>query len=184
MTLKLKKALSLIFQDEPIIVPTDTVYGLVSRYDSKVAIEKIYDLKNRDRKKPLILLGYNWEALKKFVRVETLRATYLRRLTKQWPGPLTIVLPASKKIPKFLNKGFTTVGIRVPNNKFLLNLLKQCPDQVLISTSANLSGESDLHPQKALLKRVKLFIKAKKNEMSLKPSRIVEITKTGIKILR
>ena len=180
----IKKLLSLILQDEPIIVPTDTVYGLVCKYDSKEAIEKIYKLKKRDRKKPLILLGYNWIALKKFVTVETLHATSLRQLTKQWPGPLTIVLPMSKKVPSFLNKNFKTIGVRVPNNKFLLTLLKQCPGKVLASTSANISGKSDKKPQKELIKKVKLFITAKKGEMSLKPSRIVEIKKNKVKRLR
>ena len=178
------KPVNLIINKEPIIVPTDTVYGLVCRYDSKSAVQKIYKLKKRERKKPLILLGYDWKALKKFVTVETLRATSLRQLIRHWPGPLTIILPASKIVPKFLNKDFKTIGIRVPGNKFLLKLLKQCPDKVLASTSANVSGRSDRSPQKELVKKVKLFIKAKKGEMSLKPSKIVEIKDNEIKLLR
>ncbi len=185
-----KKAFNLILNNEPIIVPTDTVYGLVCRYDSKEAVKKIYKLKKRARKKPLILLGYSWQALKKFVCIETLHATSvphatpLRQLIKQWPGPLTIILPVSKAVPKFLNKDFKTIGVRVPNNKFLLKLLKQSPEQVLASTSANISGKSDRIPQKELIKKVKLFIKAKKSEMSLKPSKIIQITNKSIKVLR
>lgn len=184
MAAVLKKALSLILRNEPIIVPTDTVYGLVCRYDSKSAIEKIYKLKKRNRKKPLILLGYNWKVLKKFVCVETLRATSLQRFINKWPGPLTLILPASKHIPKFLNKGFKTTGIRVPNNKFLLKLLQHCSEKVLASTSANISGKNDKKPQKELIKKVRLFIKAKKGEMSYKSSRIVEIKESKTKILR
>ena len=178
----IKQALRLITNGEPIVVPTDTVYGLVCCYDSKSAVEKIYKLKKRSRRKPLILLGYNWQSLKKFVDlklvggVRALHATPLR-----WTGPLTLVLPVSKRVPKFLNKGFKTIGVRVPNNNFLLNLLKRCPLQVLASTSANISGETDVEP---ILKKVKLFIKARKGEMSNKPSRVVEITKRGIRILR
>ncbi len=180
----LKSSIEFILNGEPIIIPTDTVYGLVCRYDSKSAVKKIYKLKKRDRKKPLILLGYNWNALKKFAFVRAYCNKPLRRLIKQWPGPLTIILPASKKVPKFLNNGFKTIGIRVPNNKFLLNLLKQCPGQVLASTSANVSGKSARKPQKELLKKVKLFIKAKKDELSLKPSKIIEVRKDKIKTLR
>lgn len=175
-----KQCLNLILHNEPIIVPTDTVYGLVSRYDSKSAVEKIYKLKKRDRKKPLILLGYNWKALKRFVHVKA----HCKVPLQKWPGPFTIVLPASKKVPKVLNKGFKTIGVRVPNNKFLLRLLKQSPEQVLASTSANISGKSDRKPQKELLKKVKLFIKAKRGEMSLKPSKIIEITGNKVKTLR
>lgn len=177
----LEKALKLIINNEPVILPTDTVYGLVCRYDSKSAIEKIYKLKNRTRKKPLILLGYNWKALKRFVRA---RHGMPQQYLKQWPGPLTIVLPASKDVPKYLNKGFETIGIRVPNNKFLLRLLKQCPGQVLASTSANVSGKTDKKPQKELVKKVKLFVKAKRDEMSFKPSRIIKIKNDKIIFLR
>ena len=180
----IKKSIGLILQNEAIIVPTDTVYGLVCRYDSRSAVEKIYKLKKRDRKKPLILLGYNWQALKKFVTVETLCTTSLRQLIRQWPGPLTIILPASKQVPKFLNKGFKTIGIRVPGNKLLLNLLKHCPDKVLASTSANISGKSDRNPQKELVKKVKFFVKTQKGKMSLKPSKIIEIKHNKIKLLR
>ncbi len=185
MVSNLKQALNLILSGEPIIVPTDTVYGLVCRHDSKSAIEKIYKLKKRETGKPLILLGYNWKALQRFVCVRVKYSKALQKLIKtNWPGPLTIILPASNNIPKCLNEGFKTIGIRVPKNKFLLGLLKYCPEQVLASTSANLSGESDHYPQKALLKKAKFFIEAKKNEMSLKPSRILEFKKNTIKVLR
>ena len=167
--------------NELVIVPTDTVYGLVCRYDSKSAVEKIYKLKKRSRKKPLILLGYNWQVLKKFVDLAKIGVKAIHELPQQWPGPLTIVLPASKHVPKFLNKDFKTIGIRVPNNKFLLRLLKQCPGQVLASTSANISGKKDVKP---IAKKVKLFVKAKRGEMSNKPSRVIEVTKRGIKVLR
>ena len=173
-----KKTLSLILNNEPIIIPTDTVYGLVCRYDSKPAVEKIYKLKKRSRKKPLILLGYDWRALKKFVRA---RHSMPPQYIKRWPGALTLVLPASKHVPKYLNKGFKTIGIRVPNNKFLLKLLKQCPGKVLASTSANISGKKDV---KEIAKKVKLFVKAKKGEMSYKPSRIIKIAGNRIKSLR
>lgn len=173
------KPIDLILQNEPVIVPTDTVYGLVCRYDSKSAVSKIYKFKKRERKKPLILLGYNWKALRKFVSVKRIPQATLKTLKSKWPGPLTIIFPASKAVPSFLNKGYKTVGIRVPGNKFLLKLLNQCPEKVLASTSANISGKSDKKPQKELVKNVKLFIKAKKKEMSLKPSTILKVDKNG-----
>ena len=174
----IKKALELIKSNEQIIIPTDTVYGLVCHYDSKSTVEKIYKLKKRSRKKPLILLGYDWKALKRFVRVG---AGLIAPLRKQWPGPLTVVLPASKHVPGFLNKGFKTIGIRVPGNKRLRALLKQCPGKVLASTSANISGEKDVNK---IAKKVKLFLKAKKGEMSGKPSKIIEIKNGNVKKLR
>lgn len=184
MNNSLKLAIKLIKSNEPIIIPTDTVYGLVCKYNSNIAVKKIYKLKKRDRKKPLILLGYNWQALREFVKITASHVKAIHELPQQWPGPLTIILPASKKVPGFLNKGFKTIGVRVPNNEFLLTLLKQCPKKVLASTSANISGKSDLKPQRELIKKVKLFVKAKKDEMSLKPSRVIEIKNNSTRILR
>lgn len=181
MSSLMEKSLKLILNHEPIIVPTDTVYGLVCRYDSRYAVEKIYKLKKRSRRKPLILLGYNWKALKRFVITDKNRNSKLETLKLSWPGPLTIVLPASSRLPKFLNKGFKTIGIRVPSNKNLLNLLKRCPKKVLASTSANISGKKDV---KSIAKKVKLFVKAKRGEMSFKPSRIIEVSKLGCKVIR
>ena len=172
-----------ILSGELIIVPTDTVYGLVCRYDSRKAVDKIYKLKKRDRKKPLILLGYNWNALKRFVKLtrQQVRVIHELPLQKLWPGPLTLVLPASKHVPVYLNKRFKTIGIRVPKNRFLLSLLKHCPEKVLASTSANISGKKDV---KEIAQKVKLFVMAKKGEMSGKPSKIVEIIDSKTKILR
>lgn len=177
MKKKLHQALDLINNNKPIIIPTDTVYGLVCKYNSKKAVEKIYKLKKRPRKKPLILLGYNWKALKRF----SVGTRLIAPLRKQWPGPLTLVLPASKYVPKYLNKGYKTIGVRVPRNKRLHTLLKQCPGRVLASTSANISGKKSILP---IIKRVELFIKAKKGEMSYKPSRVIEIRKKDIRIFR
>ncbi len=179
-----EKALKLIKNSEPVIIPTDTVYGLLCRYDSKSAVEKIYRLKGRDRNKPLILLGYDWKYLKKFVVVKKSQIQKIKKYLSKWPGALTLILPAGKKVPDFLNKEYKTIGVRVPNNSFLLSILKNCPGKVLASTSANLSGKSPRFPQKALLKKIKLFIKAKKGEMSLKPSKIIEITEKRTKLLR
>lgn len=173
--------LKLILLGEPVIVPTDTVYGLVCRYDSKSAVNKIYKLKKRDREKPLILLGYNWQSLKKFVNLKQVNSVILKKYIKKWTGALTFVLPASKYVPKYLNKGYKTIGIRVPQNRFLLSLLKHCPERVLASTSANISGKKDV---KEIAQKVKLFVMAKKGEMSNKPSRIIEIKNGKTKILR
>ncbi len=180
-----KQALKLILNNELVIIPTDTVYGLMCRYDSKSAVEKIYKLKKRDRKKPLILLGYNWNALKKFVDLRKISIKTCRGMSQlmkeQWPGPLTLVLPASKKVPAYLNKGYKTIGIRVPNNKFLLSLLKSCPGKVLASTSANISGKTNVND---IAQGVKLFVRAKRGEMSLKPSTVTEIKKNKLTVLR
>src|SRR3989338_9852102 len=101
MASQFNKLIELILKGEPIIIPTDTVYGLVCRYDSKSAVEKIYKLKKRSRKKPLILLGYNWKALKKFIHVWNSSDRSILKLINQWPGELKFALTISKHRSKY-----------------------------------------------------------------------------------
>lgn len=124
------------------LVPTDTVYGLLCRITDKDAIERIYELKGRDKSKPLILFGKSKELLQQysdgwFNKVDALAHHY-------WPGPLTIILPREEKLPDYVNPGFDTVGMRVPSSKSVMDLLEQIPEGVLLSTSANISGEPEI----------------------------------------
>jgi len=121
-----------------IVVPTDTTYGVICRLDRLQAIDRIYELKGRDRSKPLIILGHSVASLLPFVEgdrknIEVLGGQF-------WPGALTIVARSSMKVPPEIMSGGTTVGLRVPDHKGLLRLLSLLPDGAVASTSANLSG--------------------------------------------
>ena len=112
-----------------LLVPTETVYGLVCRYDDKVAVEQIYTLKGREKAKPLALFADSVVNLKKF-------DIYLNRTAEKLaaafcPGALTVVVPAPTG---------ETVGFRIPDYPFILELLRQL-GYPLASTSANRSGE-------------------------------------------
>ena len=121
-----------------IVVPTDTTYGLVCRLDRLEAVERIYELKGRDRSKPLIILASNTESILPFIEgAEDIVAKLGERF---WPGALTIVARASAKVPPEILSGGTTVGVRVPAHKALRALLSLLPEGVVASTSANLSG--------------------------------------------
>ncbi len=122
-----------------IVVPTDTTYGVVCRLDRLEAVERIYELKGRDRSKPLIILANNTESILPFIEgAEDVVAKLGERF---WPGALTIVARASSKVPPEILSGGTTVGVRVPAHKALRALLSLLPEGVVASTSANLSGE-------------------------------------------
>ena len=111
-----------------ILVPTETVYGLVCRADDAAAIRRIYDLKDRDSSKPLGWFVADWRSLSGFgVRLEGLPAELAG---KYCPGPITIIAP---------KQDGGTVGFRIPDHPFVLELLRRvgCP---LAQTSANHSG--------------------------------------------
>ena len=121
-----------------IVVPTDTTYGVICRLDRLDGVERIYELKGRDRSKPLIILASNTESILPFIDGKKDLVSKLGE--KFWPGALTIVAKASNKVPTEIMSGGTTVGVRVPNHKALRALLSLLPDAAVASTSANLSG--------------------------------------------
>ncbi len=121
--------------------PTDTVWGLGCVIDDEEAVKKIYSIKERDRDKPLILLGSKIEHLLPYVL--TLPVNAEKIINKYFPGSVTLVLPKSKLVPDFLTSGTDTVGIRIPDCEPFLEILeKSVKNHVLATTSANISGES------------------------------------------
>ena len=119
-----------------VIFPTDTVYGIGCDPYNEDAIERIYELKNRDSTKPLPILGYSKRFLENIVEFDE---TTNRIAEKFWPGRLTIVLPLKDDKLKKLSRGTNTLAVRVPNNKCVLAFLKKC--ELVVGTSANISGK-------------------------------------------
>ncbi len=115
-----------------LLVPTETVYGLVCRAADSRAVDKIYALKDRDRSKKLALFAYDWRKLSGIgVKLEGLPE---KLAEKYCPGAITIIAPGENG---------ETVGFRVPDHPFILALLKRT-GYPLASTSANLSGRPNV----------------------------------------
>ena len=118
---------------------TDTVWGLGCLPTSKIGVDKIYEIKGRDRSKPLILMSNCVENLVPFVKNIPLKAKEL--IDKYFAGALTVVLEKSDKTPQTITSGKNTVGIRVPDNEFFQKLCSKIDGGVLATTSANLSNQ-------------------------------------------
>lgn len=126
-------------QDSVLAFPTDTVWGLGCLVEKDKAIDKIYEMKGRDRGKPLILLGSSLESLLPYTK--NVHKTAITIMEKYFPGAVTLVLPKSVLTPYSVTSGFDTVGIRVPDYLPLQRLLEtSVKTHVLATTSANLSG--------------------------------------------
>ncbi len=121
--------------------PTDTVPALASRPDRA---SLIYDAKQRSETKPLILMGGDIEDLWDYVAgTPEERSIWQETAAQYLPGALTLVLPASEKLPHQMNPTDpTTIGIRVPNHPVARGLLRQTGP--LATTSVNRSGEPAL----------------------------------------
>jgi len=116
--------------------PTDTVYAIAVAADSQSAMEKLYAMKKRDKKKPLQILVDSIAAAKK---IGNFSAEALVLAEKYWPGALTIVVPHR-------HPG-KTIGIRIPDHLVALELLKTF-GAPLAATSANISGEESAIDEK------------------------------------
>lgn len=121
--------------------PTDTVPALAARPDQSGLI---YATKQRSETKPLILMGGDPEDLWDYVQGSAAEQEVWQRAAAQyWPGALTLVLPASDRLPPQLNPTDpTTIGIRVPNSAIARHILRQTGP--LATTSLNRSGQPPL----------------------------------------
>ncbi len=117
--------------------PTDTVPAVAVLPDRAA---KIYRLKQRPAHKPLILMADTIAALKPYV--EGWQPQWQREAERAWPGPLTLVLPASDRVPVVAIAGGSFVGIRIPDCADACELLSRTGP--LATTSANISGEPPL----------------------------------------
>jgi L-threonylcarbamoyladenylate synthase len=124
----MEKSAELLKQGEVIAIPTDTVYGLSCNAYSETAIRKIYSIKQRPMDKALILFADSLDMAEELAEfspaAKKLADTF-------WAGSLTMVLPSKT--------AGGNVGIRVPNNAFVLELIRRCGFP-LATTSANTSG--------------------------------------------
>ena len=119
----LSKAVNYLKKKQLIGVPTETVYGLAGNAYSKVSIRKIYLLKKRPFKNPLIIHYLNLQQLKNDVE---LNSDFYKLYKKFCPGPITFVLKKKKNslLPSIATANLRTVAVRVPRNKIIRKILK------------------------------------------------------------
>lgn len=134
-----QKIKNILENDGVIAFVTDTVWGLGCLPTSKKAVEKIYEIKHRDSKKPLILMSNDIKPLRRFVKPLNDKAEGL--VKKYFAGALTLVVEKSELTPDYITSGLNTVGIRVPDNKVFAEICSCIEGNVLATTSANLSNE-------------------------------------------
>lgn len=130
-----------ILQNDGVIAyATDTVWGLGCLPTSEKAVKKIYDIKHRDGKKPLILMSNEFYNLLDYLK-QPVNKEAQTLIKKHFPGALTLVLEKSEKTPDYITSGLSTVGVRIPDNETFAKICENIDGHVLATTSANLSGE-------------------------------------------
>lgn len=130
--------------------PTDTVYGLAVRYDLKEAILKMKEAKQRPETKPFPMM------VSSKAQIERVAVTDARsqKLIDQWmPGALTLVFKKRPEIDELVTNGFPTIGIRMPDDDFVLEIINRVGVPLLVP-SANLSGQPSCTTSEEVLKQL------------------------------
>ena len=148
----IKKAEEIIENGGVVIFPTDTVYGIgCNPYDSN-AVKKIYEIKSREKIKSLPVLASSIQIVKEISIIDEFTEKIIK---KYWPGPLTLILKLKdKNLKKSLNLE-DKIAVRIPNSECTLKLLNKC--NLLVGTSANISGDSSFTDPQECMKNVKNY---------------------------
>lgn len=124
-----------------IAYPTDTFYGIGCDIMNKKAIERIYQIKQRNKNKPFSFICSGLKNISRYAKVSNYAYRTMKRLL---PGPYTFILEGSKMVPKMMLTKRKTAGIRVPDNRICIDLIRQLGNPI-ISTSATLPNNDILH---------------------------------------
>jgi len=148
----IKKSVEIIENGGIIVFPTDTVYGIgCNPYDAN-AVKKIYQIKSREKTKSLPVLASSIEIVKQITIIDEFTEKIIK---KYWPGPLTLILKLKdKNLKKSLNLE-DKIAVRIPNSVCTLKLLNKC--NLLVGTSANVSGDSSFTDPQECMKNVKNY---------------------------
>lgn len=120
-----------------IAYPTDTTYGIGCSIFCKKSIERIYQMKQRDRRKPFSVICSSLSEISRYAQVSNAAFKIIKRCL---PGPYTFVFEATREVPDLLLTRQKTVGIRIPDNRICCEIVAALGNPI-ITTSANLSGE-------------------------------------------
>jgi len=118
----IERAASLLREGNVVVFPTETVYGLGGDAMQPQALERIFAAKERPYSDPLIVHIADVEALEMLVTTLPEQVKLLTNIF--WPGPLTMILPASPRVPTLVTAGLSTVAVRMPRHPVALALIR------------------------------------------------------------
>lgn len=134
----IRKATDVLRDGGIIIYPTDTVYGLGCDLSNKRGIEKIYEIKRRNKKRPLSFVCSDLKHISQYALVTDYAYKTLKRFL---PGPYTFILEASRLVPRIILPKRPTTGIRVPANEICLSLIRELGQPIISTSVQTLDGE-------------------------------------------
>ena len=179
-----QKAENILKNDGVVVLPTDTLYGLVASVNSKKAVEKIFKIKDRDKSKALIVLISSLNDLDIFgIKIEKEQAKILEKF---WPGKVSVLLSCKNSKYKYIHRGTGEIAFRMigSRNKNLHKLLVKIGP--IVAPSANREGgkpaETITEAREYFGDLVDLYIGGGKKIGE--PSTLIRVKNDGFEILR
>ncbi len=135
----IRKAVEILKAGGIVVYPTDTYYGIGCDLMNPKAIERIYQLKRREKSKPFSFICSDLTNISQYAKVSNYAYRTMKRLL---PGPYTFILEGSKLVPKIMLTKRRTAGIRVPDNAICLALVRELGHPIITTSAATAEGES------------------------------------------
>ncbi len=178
----IKKVSEVLLDGGIVIYPTDTVYGLGCSLFNKRGIEKIYEIKRRNKKQPLSFICADLKDISRYAQVTDFAYKTMKRYL---PGPYTFILQASRLVPKIILPKRQTTGIRIPDNRICMAMVAEL-GQPIISTSVKADDDTYLNDPEEIEKlfkhRVDLIING--DIPASEPSTVISLIDDYVEILR
>jgi L-threonylcarbamoyladenylate synthase len=147
----ISRAAEILVNGGVVAYPTETFYGLGVDATNEKAVEKIFAVKGRDFKNPIsLLIGHPDEI---YHLVKNIPQSAQKLMAEFWPGALTIVFSASKKVSPLLTAGTGKIGLRVSSHPIALKITETI-NRPLTATSANLSGAPECSLATAVVEQI------------------------------
>lgn len=171
-----------VLKDGIAVIPTDTLYGIVGSALNPQVVESIYQLRKRDKDKPMIILISSLDDLNLFIIKPDPKTKKI--LNSIWPNPVSVILPCTDQKFTYLHRGTDSLAFRIPNNEWLINLLQKTGP--MVAPSANPEGQK---PAETIEEAKQYFgdqvvVYFDQGKLSGDPSTLIKINDGDIEIIR
>jgi Sua5/YciO/YrdC/YwlC family protein len=178
---EMNEIISTIKNGKVVAFPTETVYGLGVKFGSVEALDLLMEAKNREYSKAITLMVANKQEIENYAYISHDAKKIISRFM---PGMLTLVFKKKENVDSKMTNGKETIGIRIPDNDFVLSLLKEAGPMLV--TSANLSNHPNTTSTKEVLEqldgRIDLIVDGETKDSIA--STVIDVSGKDIKILR
>ena len=138
------KAVNVLENGGVVLIPGDTSYLLAVKIGKKNALEKLNRIKQSKKRKFYSLIFKDLSDIARYADIDNRHFNLLKRCL---PGAYTFILSASREIPKIMLENRKEIGIRIPESRFLNDLVEAMGEPIVVSTASNDDGEEFCDPE-------------------------------------